>query len=140
MSNPNDPAVLMWEQACELMDHADRLHRQFFRPTTSARAFSVWEPPVDVFEDEREIVIVVAMPGVAAEHVQVAFEPGLVVVRGMRQPALRDAGYLLRRLEIPYGRFERRIALPAGRFEAGAPELAQGCLVVSLKKLGKELR
>ena len=30
---------------------------------------------------------------------------------------------------------ERRIALPAGRFEAAAPELAQGCLLVRLRRI-----
>ena len=44
----------------------------------------------------------------------------------------------VRQLEIPYGAFERRIALPAGRLEAGTPELVQGCLVVSLRRIGRE--
>jgi HSP20 family protein len=140
MSDSRDPALWMWAQACDLIDQAERLHRQFFRPSASARAFAVWEPPIDVFEDARELVIVVAMPGVPADRVQVHFEPDAVVVRGERPVSLRRAGYLVRQLEIPYGGFERRIALPPGRFEAGAPELVQGCLVVTLRKLGGELR
>src|SRR5215470_19628939 len=79
MSDTKDPAVWMWAQACELIDQAERLHRQFFRPTVSARAFAVWEPPIDVFEDEHELVIVVAMPGVTSDRVAVKFEPGAVV-------------------------------------------------------------
>jgi HSP20 family molecular chaperone IbpA len=139
MSNTNDPAVWMWAQACELIDQAERLQRQFFRPTTSAQAFAVWEPPIDVFEDGREIVIVVAMPGVPADQVQVTYEPGVVVVRGTRHQPLRGSGYLVRQLELPYGAFERRIPLPPGRFEAGTPELVQGCLVLTLGKL-REVR
>ena len=140
MSDTRDPAVWMWVQACELIDQAERLHRQFFRPTASARAFAAWEPPIDVFEDGRELVIVVAMPGVSADRVQVQLEPGAVVVRGERPVSLRRPGYAVRQLEIPYGGFERRIALPPGRFEAGAPQLVQGCLVLTLRKLGGELR
>jgi hypothetical protein len=61
-----------------------------------------WEPPVDVFEDEGEIVIVVAMPGVAAERVQVTQESGTLVVRTpgswfARTGMLEPAGNLLRR-------------------------------------------
>jgi HSP20 family molecular chaperone IbpA len=130
----------MWAQACELIDQAERLHRQFFRPTVSARAFAAWEPPIDVFEDGRELVIVVAMPGVAADRVEVRYEPGAVIVRGERQVSLRRPGYVVHQLEIPYGGFERRIALPPGRFEAGAPQLVQGCLLLTLRKLGGELR
>lgn len=140
MSDEKDPAVWMWAQACELIDQAERLHRQFFRPTASARAFALWEPPIDVFEDGRELLIVVAMPGVSADRVQVHLEPGAVVVRGERPVSLRRPGYAVRQLEIPYGAFERRIVLPPGRFEAGAPELVQGCLVLTLRKLGGELR
>ena len=106
----------------------------------SARAFAVWEPPIDVFEDGRELVIVVAMPGVAADRVEVRLESGAVVVRGERPVSLRRPGYAVRTLEIPYGGFERRIALPPGRFEAEAPQLVQGCLVLTLRKLGGELR
>jgi hypothetical protein len=65
----------MWAQACELMDEAERLHRQFFRPAAVQQAQVVWEPPVDLFENEREIVLVVAMPGVSAERIQVVASP-----------------------------------------------------------------
>ena len=140
MSDRKDPAVWMWAQACELIDQAERLHRQFFRPSVSARVFAVWEPPIDVFEDARELVIVVAMPGVAADRVEVRLESDAVVVRGERPVSLRRPGYAVRQLEIPYGGFERRITLPAGRFEAEAPQLVQGCLVLTLRKLGGEKR
>ena|SRR5262252_7631513 len=140
MPNTKDPAVWMWAQACDLIDQAERLHRQFFRPAASARAFAVWEPPIDVFEDAREIVIVVAMPGVPADRVAVDFQAGAVIVRGERAVSLHRPGYAVRQLEIPYGRFERRIALPPGRFEAGDPQLVQGCLVLTLRKLDGEFR
>jgi HSP20 family molecular chaperone IbpA len=123
----------MWSQACELIAEAERLHRQFFR--LAADNAPAWQPPIDVFEDESEIAIVVAMPGVPAERVHVAHEAGLLIVRGTRPLPLEASRYRLRQLEIPYGTFERRIALPAGDFEIGRPELAQGCLVLRLRKL-----
>jgi HSP20 family protein len=135
MSNRNDPTGWMWAQACDLIDQAERLHRQFFH--LSQRTLSTWEPPVDVFEDEREIVVVVAMPGVTAEGVQVVSEPGVLVVRGARAFPYAGSRHRVRQLEIPYGMFERRIALPAGRLEIGAPELTQGCLLLRLRKIGQ---
>lgn len=124
----------MWADACELIEQAERLHRQFFRLAVAAPA--AWEPPVDVFEDDREWVVVVAMPGVAGDGVKVVQEGDALVIRGTRPLPLARAGHRVRRLEIPYGAFERRIALPPGRFEIGAPELAQGCLVLRLLKVG----
>ena len=133
MATRHDADQRMWAQACELIADAERLHRQFFRLAVDA-APATWEPPIDVFEDEREIVVVVAMPGVAAERVQVAHEAGTLVVRGTRPLPFRGARGRLRQLEFPYGAFERRIALPPGSFEVGQPELAQGCLMLRLRK------
>ena len=124
----------MWAQACDLLEQADRMHRQFFRLTSSAQP-QAWEPPVDVFEDENEVVVVVAMPGVAADRVQVVTEPGALTVRGERPLPLRQgARALVHQLEIPYGYFERRIALPPGQWASISHELANGCLVLRLRK------
>ena len=127
----------MWSQACDLIDQAERLQRQFFQLAVSERALAVWQPPADVFEDELEVVIVVAMPGVPAERVQVASEPAALVVRGVRPLPLANSRHRVRQLEIPYGAFERRIVLPPGVLELDSSELSQGCLVVRLRKTGR---
>lgn len=133
MTNRPDPEDRMWSQAVELLAEAERLHRQFFH-LAAVEAAPAWEPPIDVFEDDREIVVVVAMPGVAAERVHVAVDGATLVVRGTRPLPFDGSRFRLRQLEIPYGAFERRFALPTGAFEVGRPELAQGCLVLRLKK------
>ena len=128
-----DSTDWMWARAVEMLDEAERLHRRFFHLTGPDRAAAAWEPPADVYEDEREVVIVVAMPGVHADRVQLVSEPGALVVRGTRQLPTAP-GHRIRQLEIPYGTFERRITLPPGRFELGNPELAEGCLVLRLTR------
>ena len=139
MTGRSHPTAWMWAQALDMMDEAERLHRQFFHLTTSARARVTWQPPLDVFEDAREIVIVVAMPGVPPDAVEIAQEPGALVVRGTRPLPLSGTRHAVRQLEIPYGAFERRIPLPPGRLEVGAPELMLGCLVLHLRKLDSTL-
>jgi len=126
----------MWAQACDLIDEAERLHRRFFHLATSERVEAPWEPPADVFEDEREIVIVVAMPGVPASRVEVATEGGTLVVRADSPLAFATSGHQIRQLEIPYGPFERRLLLPLDELEAGTHELTNGCLVLRLRKKG----
>ncbi|HET7097009.1 MAG TPA: Hsp20/alpha crystallin family protein [Casimicrobiaceae bacterium] len=124
----------MWGQACALIDEAERMHRQFFRLGVSERTQAVWEPPVDVFEDESEIVVVVALPGVAAEAVEVSMENGSMLVRAQARFPFAGPNHVVRRLEIPYGYFERRIPLPVACLEAGTRESANGCLVLRLRK------
>jgi len=132
----SDPGDWMWAEACELLDQAERLQRRFFRLDTSRPARPSWEPPVDMYETEREIVFIVAMPGVAAERVQVITDNDALIVRGERPLPFSGRPLTVRQLEIPYGAFERRIPLPAGRFDAAAPELNHGCLLLRLRRIG----
>ena len=133
MSSRN-PTSWMWAQACDLLDEAERMHRQFFRLAASGRTQAVWEPPVDVFEDEREVIVVVALPGVATERVEISYESGMLVVRADRRIPFAGSRRAVRRLEIPYGFFERRIPLPEVRLDAGTSECVDGCLILRLRK------
>ena len=136
MSSRN-PTRWMWAQACDLLDQAERMHRQFFQLGASGRTRAVWEPPVDVFEDEHEIIIVVALPGVLAGSVEVTTESGTLVVRAESRIPFAGSRGAVRRLEIPYGYFERRIQLPEVRLEAGTREFMDGCLILRLRKAGQ---
>ena len=136
MSRRPDPNDWMWAQACQMMEEAGRMHRAFFRLAASERTQAAWEPPVDVLEDEHELVIVVAMPGVDPRRINVSSYPGVLVVSAERAPALGSSRHAVRQLEIPYGKFERRIPLPAGLLELVSNEMTDGCLVLRLRKAG----
>lgn len=130
------PTDWMWAQACELIDQADRMHRQFFRPAGYDRPQGMWEPPVDIFEDDSELIIVVALPGVPAERIEVVTEGFDLVIRAQTRLPFAGTRRAVRRLEIPYGHFERRIRLPDALFEDGTRELVNGCLTLRLRKVG----
>lgn len=127
-----NPPSWMWAEACELLEQAQRLQRQFFRFGHAVEAQPRWEPPVDIVAYGSDVQVTVALPGVAPEHVQVRLEPGTIYVAALRSlPMSRDTT-AIHRLEIPYGRFERRIALPAGSYELVEQACANGCLVLRL--------
>lgn len=124
----------MWAEALELLERAERLHRQFFQCTESV-AGPVWEPPADIFESDSGLVLMVALPGVPPEQVRVRVEDGALRISGNRPwpEDLRRA--TIRRLEIPHGRFERQIELPGGAFQVEHQELAHGCITIHLRRL-----
>jgi HSP20 family molecular chaperone IbpA len=126
----------MWQDAFDLLERADRMHRQFFVPAAARSQRPTWQPPVDLIETEGELWILVALPGVEADQLQVAIDGATLIVAGERPMPGRSRAAVIRRLEIPYGHFERRIELPAGRFEIDRRELVNGCLVLSLQKRG----
>jgi HSP20 family molecular chaperone IbpA len=134
--NPRDPRKWMWAEAVQLLQEADRLQRQFFQVGAHQMAAPAWEPPLDVFDSGDALVLHFALPGVTAEHVAVGLEGAMLIVQGER-PLPEDLhGAEIRRLEIPYGRFERRVALPAGRYQLSRNDLGNGCLVIRLQRLG----
>jgi len=128
-----DPANWMLSEAIESLARAERMHRQFFQLQRSEAREPAWEPPIDMLETDREVLIFVALPGVDPEQVEAVIEDGHLVVRGRRvlPPELRQA--VIHRLELPQGRFERRVSLPPGRY-AVRHNAANGCLVFSLTK------
>jgi HSP20 family protein len=122
----------MWSEACEMLARAERLHREFFRPT----ALPVWEPPVDILETQQEILVLVALPGVDAASIETVIDDGYLAIGGTRTlpPELRTAA--IHRLELPQGRFQRRLALPPGRYTGVHRAVVDGCLVIKLEKGG----
>ncbi len=134
----NDAAALrMWAEACAALAEAERRQREAFQPRRARAALPVWEPPADVLETEREVLILVALPGVDPARVETVIENGVLHVAGVRLLPAELAGATIHRLELPQGRFERRLPLPAGRYAAPVRRsLVDGCLLVRLEKLG----
>ncbi len=129
-----DPRSWMWAEALELLQDAERLQRQFFQ-VGAVRGAPSWEPPVDLYETDDELRLLVALPGVTPQQLEVAFAPSLIIVRGERSLPTHSRRAAIHRLEIPYGQFERRVALPPGQFELIDRRLEHGCLVLTLRRL-----
>ncbi len=129
-----DPRSWMWAEACAMIERAEQLHRQFFRPGLAAASAANWEPPVDVFEGERELTIVAALPGVEPQDMKISLERGVLLVAGVRRLPAVARGTAILRLEIPHGSFERRIRLPDALWQVSRSTLVDGCLLLSLTK------
>lgn len=126
----------MWSQACEAVARAERLQRAFFQPLAGASRTPTWEPPVDVLETQGEILVVVALPGVHAETVEVFADAGEVAFAGVRAAPVELRSAVIHRLELPQGRFERRLRLPPGRYGLVRHSVADGCLLIAIEKKG----
>jgi HSP20 family molecular chaperone IbpA len=125
----------MWAEACEALERAERLQRQFFRLSASLAARPLWEPPVDVYETAGDVWLLVALPGADPSRIEIRLDAGALIVSGERALPAELRAAVIHRLEIPHGWFERRIELPAGRFELDQRSFVHGCLVLRLRKL-----
>ena len=132
----HDSRRRMWADACMLIERAERLQRQFFEPNRGRRGGGAWEPPVDIFETGRTLWVIVALPGVGPEDLELVIEEGTLVIAGRRKLPPEARGATIHRLELPHGQFERRIALPVRRWQVGRREFVNGCLILSLHEDG----
>ena len=111
----------------------DRLFEDTFGRDSGRAA---WSPPVDIREDNQEIVIEVELPGIRPEEVDVTSENGVLTIRGEKRSASaekEDGRYHV--IERTYGAFTRSFQLPTGvdeqRIDA---EFVDGLLMVHVPK------
>ena len=131
-----EPQDWMWSEAIAMLARSERMHDQFFRPRTTARR-PAWEPPVDVMETETQVLILIALPGVAPDQVEAVLEESCLVVSGRRVLPRELLTAVIHRLELPQGRFERRVPVPPGRYDAVKSTAQDGCLLISLHKAAR---
>lgn len=105
-----------------------------------------YSPAVDVIESPAQIEVIVDLPGLAREEVQVVFTRGTLLVAGIKRPSVcshSDAAFHL--AERAFGRFARVVRL-AGAVDAGGARatLAAGELRVVIPRIadrrGREIR
>ena len=135
MPSPSRNSVAwVWATACQHLDQAERLQRHFFRLDFPRGTRVAWEPPVDVFEDEREFVVVVALPGVSPASAEALFDGRTMLIRACRRVPLPGRQCSVERLEIPHGYFERRLVLPQLPLQLESTQWRDGCLVLTIRK------
>ena len=103
-------------------------------------------PAVDVLESPTEVEVIVDLPGLTRDEVQVVFTRGTLLVAGLKRPSVcshSDAAFHL--AERAFGRFARVIRI-AGAVDAGCARatLASGELRVVVPRIaerrGREIR
>lgn len=98
-----------------LQQEMDRLLDHFAgsKPPTVRFAPVVWQPAIDLYETEDELVLTVELSGVEGADMEILVERDTFTIRGERKKALRPGGRrAYYQMEIASGLFERTIVLP----------------------------
>ena len=70
-----------------------------------------WKPPTDVYETEKDFVVILELAQMKSEEVSITYERGVLFVRGVRKAVPPTERRRYQKMEINYGPFERRIAV-----------------------------
>jgi HSP20 family protein len=93
-----------------------------------------FRPRVDAFRTEEQLRVVIELPGIEPETIQLIVDEHTLVVAGERpRPQLGRGRVAVHAIEIDYGPFERRINLPeAVDVDAASAHYERGLLTVEL--------
>ena len=75
---------------------------------------SVWQPPVDIYEDAELVVIKAELPGIDQKDIEVRIENNTLTLRGERKHDQEIQKENFHRVERFYGSFQRSFSLPQG--------------------------
>ena len=138
----HDWDFIIWQRANDLLQQAERIHRNFLQVAAGARyrvshgRTPSWEPPVNVVETDESLWVISALAGVAVDRVDVRLEGRDLVIAGERPLPKCCYDGELKLWEIPLGRFERRVTLVGGEnpLLLGNITFQDGLLIIELRK------
>lgn len=126
-----------WEPVSEIMTLREAMNQLFndayTRPMSSG-SMSV-RPAIDLYQDNDNVVVKAAMPGLKAEDVEISITGDVLTLRGeyKQESEKKEATYHMR--EQHYGSFERAIQLPTDvQCDKAQADFEDGILSITLPK------
>lgn len=71
-----------------------------------------WRPPVEVYETEDALVVLVELAGMSEEDIEVVLDDSVMTIRGDRHPAVCEERRTVHAMGILYGPFAADVYLP----------------------------
>jgi HSP20 family protein len=97
-----------------LQDRMNRLFRESHGPEgEESLSTSTFAPPVDVYEDDHNVVLTIEVPGIDEKDIDVRIENNTLTVHGERKLEKEEKEENYRRVERQYGSFTRSFTLPS---------------------------
>ena len=99
----------------ERMNRMNRLFRESYSPEGPEEALTTTTlaPPVDIYEDEHNIVLKIDVPGIDEKDIDVRIQNNTLTVHGERKIEKEEKEENFRRVERQYGSFTRSFTLPS---------------------------
>ena len=119
------------EQLHRLMDEL----RRDYTPL-GYKADQSFDPPMDIFETEGQLVVVMEIAGMKGDDIRVTFEKEILVISGKRSEPSSLPKTRLHQMEIDYGHFRRTLRIPFPlKTEEFKATYRQGFLVITVPKI-----
>jgi len=130
-------AIVRWDPFKDLLSVQERINKIFDETASneSNMRHGDWDPPVDIYETDRDIILTLEIPGTKEEDVDIQVNEGLLVVKGEKKVPYNKNENNFYRLERPYGKFSRSFSLPNNAdLEGIKAKLKDGILAIRISK------
>ncbi|MBC7196004.1 MAG: Hsp20/alpha crystallin family protein [Deferribacterales bacterium] len=130
-------AIVRWDPFKDIMSLQERINKIFDETVQQDRKsqYGDWYPPVDIFEKEDGITIIMEIPGVSENDIDLQITDGVLTVRGEKKLPYEKSNENFYRLERNFGKFARSFSLPntvdQNKVKAG---LKEGILKIEIGK------
>ncbi len=110
-------ALVRWDPFKDLLTLQEEFNR-FFEDQLAKRiggeelASTSWVPPVDIYEDENNIVVKADLPGMDQKDIEVKVENNTLIIKGEKKFEDEEKKENYHRIERFYGAFQRAFTLP----------------------------
>lgn len=121
----------------------NRMFDDFFKgiehtPSLFKKDLTLFDPSVDVSENEKEILVTAELPGVDEKDVELTISKNNLIIKGEKKKETEEKNKDYYRKEISYGSFRQVLPLPAEVDESKIEANYQkGVLKIKLPKTAK---
>ena len=105
-------AITRWDPFREVASLQNRLNSLFQESAADPVAAASFVPPVDIYEDNHQIVLKLEVPGLKQEDLDIQLENNTLTVRGERKFEKEEKEENFHRIERRYGSFYRAFTIP----------------------------
>ena len=128
-------SLIKWDPFREFPTLNDRLGNFLGRTWDNPLSTTAWNPSVDIFENDNEIVFKAELPGMNPKDIEVKLENNVLMLKGERRFEKETKEENYHRIEREYGNFSRSFALPSAvEGDKVTAEYKDGVLKVTLPK------
>ena len=109
-------AITRWDPFREVVSMQNRLNslfRDMNNETDSPLSTAAFVPAVDIYEDDKKIVLKLEVPGIQEKDLDISVENSTLTVKGERKFEAEEKEENFHRIERRYGSFFRAFTLPS---------------------------
>jgi HSP20 family protein len=141
------PAETFSDFEHRIREHMEKAYQRVFGSSPGSPNFCApyMEPPVDVYQTDKEVVVLMEIAGIPEEEIELQVEGHSMLIRGERRPLPGHPRREYSQMEIAHGAFQREILLPSSvDAESMRADYKNGILEIVLPKTtpahGRQLR